>query len=43
MRKLNYIIYYNIVVEKIKGKEGEFWCNFVNVGKLISRHCKTSA
>ena len=26
-------------MEKIKGKEGEFWCKFANVGKLMSRHC----
>ena len=23
-----------MVVEKIKGEKGEFWCNFANVGKL---------
>ena len=28
-----------MVVEKIKGEKGEFWCDFANVGKLMSRHC----
>ena len=39
MHKLNFIIYYYMVVEKIKDKKGEFWCNFAIVGKLMSRHC----
>ena len=28
-----------MVVEKIKDEKGEFWCDFANVGKLMSRHC----
>ena len=31
MYKLNFIIYYNVVVEKIKDEKGEFWCNFANI------------
>jgi beta-xylosidase len=34
MYNLNLIIYFNIVVEKIKDEKGEFWCNFTNVRKL---------
>jgi len=29
MYKLNFIIYYNIVVEKIKDEKGDFWPIFV--------------
>jgi len=32
-----------MVVEKIKDKKGEFWCNFAIVGKLMSRHCRSTA
>ena len=39
MHKLNFTIYYNVVVEKIKDKKGKFWCNFAVVGKLMSTYC----
>ena len=28
-----------MVVEKIKSEKGKFWYNFINVRKLMSRHC----
>ena len=30
-------------MEKIKDEKGEFWCDFANVGKLMSRHSEPGA
>ena len=43
MHNLNFIIYYDVVVEKIKDEKGEFWCDFAVVGKLMSTHCNKKA
>ena len=39
MHKLNFIIYYNVVMGKIKDEKGEFWYDFAIVRKLMSTHC----
>jgi len=40
--ELNFIIYYSKVVEKIKGKKGDFAPILVGrVHKLMARHCRT--